>query len=200
MPFQRGMAVCQITSSLLGLDYFQSKYLEENMITQAVRIQQPISGMFQEKIYDIESSWNSDKWTWIKFTEDADYWCGEFRGEYRGIGYSASLGICVVLTSDYLYIIDNYTHQMIYFEQHPQYIDLISTPEGDIFITDDYSIEKFVDNSINNIEIVVMPLNADYIRFKGLDGNAIRITCYEFLRWGEELELWYDYKNNEWMN
>ena len=95
------------------------------MITEAVCIQQPLSGMYEEKIYDIESPWNSDKWTWILFTDDSDYWCGEFRGEYRGVAHS-------------------------------------------------------------------------YVRFKGIDGNIMRITCYEFLVWGEELEICYHYKINKW--
>ena len=51
-----------------------------------------------EKIYDIKSPWNSTDWTWIKFTEEDDIWCGEFRGKYRGVSCSTTLGIIVVLT------------------------------------------------------------------------------------------------------
>ena len=55
------------------------------MISRAEYIQQPYSGEYIEKIYDIKSPWNSTDWTWIKFTEEDDIWCGEFRGKYRGI-------------------------------------------------------------------------------------------------------------------
>jgi len=169
------------------------------MITEAICIEQPISGMFQERIYDIESPWNSDKWTWIKFTEEEDCWCGEFRGKYRGVACSESLGISLVLTSDYLYLLDNVTHEIIDSERQPQYIDLIATPEGEIFIATDYEIDRFVGDSLKNMERIVMPFEADSIRFKNIEGGIIRINCYEFLKWEEQLELSYDYKNNRWM-
>ena len=76
------------------------------MISRAEYIQQPYSGEYIEKIYDIKSPWNSTDWTWIKFTEEDDIWCGEFRGKYRGkyrgVSCSTTLGIIVVLTSDYM--------------------------------------------------------------------------------------------------
>lgn len=55
------------------------------MISRAEYIQQPYSGEYIEKIYDIKSPWNSTDWTWIKFTEEDAIWCGEFRGKYRGV-------------------------------------------------------------------------------------------------------------------
>ena len=69
------------------------------MICRAEYIQQPYSGEYIEKIYDIESPWNSSDWTWIKFTEEDVVWCGEFRGKYRGISFSEKLGIVVGLVS-----------------------------------------------------------------------------------------------------
>ncbi len=51
------------------------------MICKLTNIQQPISGEFEERIYEVESRWNSGEWTWIKFEEDdLSVWCGEFRG------------------------------------------------------------------------------------------------------------------------
>lgn len=43
-------------------------------------VSQPYSGEFHERIYDHQSPWNSQKWSWIKFTEE-DYseWIGQFR-------------------------------------------------------------------------------------------------------------------------
>ena len=63
------------------------------MISRAEYIQQPYSGEYIEKIYDIKSPWNSTDWTWIKFTEEDDIWCGEFRCKYRGVSCSTTLGI-----------------------------------------------------------------------------------------------------------
>ncbi len=78
------------------------------MISRVEYIQQPYSGEYIEKIYDIKSPWNSTDWTWIKFIEEDDIWCGEFRGKYRGVSCSTVLGIIVVLTSDYMYVLDIY--------------------------------------------------------------------------------------------
>ena len=35
------------------------------MIIEAKIINQPESGQYLEKIYDIQSPWNSQEWTWI---------------------------------------------------------------------------------------------------------------------------------------
>ena len=89
------------------------------MISRAEYIQQPYSGEYIEKIYDIKSPWNSTDWTWIKFTEEDDIWCGEFRGKYRGVSCSTTLGIIVVLTSDYMYVLDIYGGEIMeYYSQH----------------------------------------------------------------------------------
>jgi len=40
------------------------------MIHSAEWIEQPCSGQYVEKIYDIKSPWNSSKWTWIKFSDE----------------------------------------------------------------------------------------------------------------------------------
>jgi hypothetical protein len=73
------------------------------MIVEAEIINQPYSGQFKERIYDIPSRWNSQDWTWVKFT-DADFaeWCGEFRGFARGVVVSTKYNSVLVLTSDYL--------------------------------------------------------------------------------------------------
>ena len=42
------------------------------MICRAEHIEQPYSGEYIEKIYDITSAWNSGNWTWIKFFTEID--------------------------------------------------------------------------------------------------------------------------------
>ena len=39
------------------------------MIFSAESIEQPCSGIYTERIYDITNPWNSRDWTWIKFTD-----------------------------------------------------------------------------------------------------------------------------------
>lgn len=51
------------------------------MINQAQIINQPYSGEYDEKIYNLRSKCNSRDWTWVKFTnEDYTEWCGQFQG------------------------------------------------------------------------------------------------------------------------
>lgn len=59
------------------------------MIIEAEIIDQPYSGQYEERIYDISSPWNSQNWTWVKFLND-DFieWCGEFRGLPRNVAIS----------------------------------------------------------------------------------------------------------------
>lgn len=72
--------------------------LEDTMIIDAEIMGQP---------YDILSKWNSPKWTWVKFiNDDFSEWCGEFRGEPRGVALSKKYNQILILTSDYLYQLD----------------------------------------------------------------------------------------------
>lgn len=43
------------------------------MLFNAEQISQPYSGEYEEKIYDIESNWNSSDWIWIRFEEILPY-------------------------------------------------------------------------------------------------------------------------------
>lgn len=84
------------------------------MICDLSHIEQPYSGEYEEKIYDINSSWNSGDWSWILFEkEDGHCFCGEFRGKYRGAVLSEKLAVIIVLTSDYLFILDLGTAKLL---------------------------------------------------------------------------------------
>ncbi|PGY04904.1 hypothetical protein [Bacillus sp. AFS031507] len=114
------------------------------MITKAEIINQPFSGQYKERIYDItSSSWNSPNWTWVKFEdEDFNEWCGEFRGSPRDIAVSKKYKTVLVLTSDYLFQVDSDSGELTEYESQPQYQCLTVTPSGDFIIADYYSIEK----------------------------------------------------------
>ena len=91
-------------------------------------VSQPYSGEYEERIYDIESCWNSPEWTWIRFVEDTSIWCGEFRGKYIGATFSEMKGIIIVVTSDYIFIIDITTKEIIDSERNFEYCDVTCTP------------------------------------------------------------------------
>lgn len=40
------------------------------VITNAEIIDQPFSGQYKERIYDVTSPWNSQDWTWVKFEDE----------------------------------------------------------------------------------------------------------------------------------
>ncbi|HWI48064.1 MAG TPA: hypothetical protein VNU45_07580, partial [Rummeliibacillus sp.] len=107
---------------------------------------QPISGQFEEKIYDISNP-TTQEWTWVKF-EDENYheWYGQFRGLPKSIALSTKYNIVLVLTSDYLIELDCKNGEMTAFEsineEQKIYQDLTVTPDGDFIIPDYYTIEK----------------------------------------------------------
>ena len=170
------------------------------MICRAEYIQQPYSGEYIEKIYDIESPWNSSDWTWIKFTEEDVVWCGEFRGKYRGISFSEKLGIVVVLTSDYMYVLDINTTEIIDHYSQPEYLDITISPSEDILVTDGYGIEMFTNGKVKDMETITVPFHPDNLRFVEWRENVLKIQCYEFLVWGKEIELYLDFETREWLN
>ena len=169
------------------------------MISRAEYIQQPYSGEYIEKIYDIKSPWNSTDWTWIKFTEEDAIWCGEFRGKYRGVSCSTTLGIIVVLTSDYMYVLDIYGGEIMEYYSQPEYVDITVTPFGKILVTDGYGIEMIANTKISDMENIVLPVNADNLKFVEWRENILKISCFEFLTWGKEIELYLNFETMEWL-
>lgn len=169
------------------------------MILRAEYVQQPYSGEYIEKIYDIKNPWNSSDWTWIKFTEEDEVWCGEFRGGCRGLSYSAKYEIIVVLTSDYMYVLDIHTSEIKEYYSQPEYVDITTSPFGEILVTDGYGIEMFTNSKIKDMESIVTPINCDSLRFVEWRENILRMNCFEFLAWGKEVELYLDFETKEWL-
>lgn len=167
------------------------------MIEKAEIIYQPSSGEFNEKIYDIESAWNSQDWSWIKFMND-DYteWCGEFRGAPQKVAISKIYKIVLILTSDYLFQLNINSGDIIAYESQPEYLDLITTPNGSILLSCYYNIYK-VTKSIQNIEEIQSPIKMDMIKFKGWKGSKLEFTCNEFLNWDRHLLMQYNSDNDE---
>ncbi len=172
------------------------------MICSAEHIKQPLSGQYVEKIYDISSNWNSANWTWIRFEDENDEWCGNFRGEFRGVSISKKLGVVVVLTTDYMFILDINNAKLIEYDFHPDYTDLTTSPDGDVLITDGSGIERLVNGENEKLESVVIPyipVQTDNLRFVEWNGNTLKITCNEYLKYDNEIELYLDYKTMEWV-
>lgn len=173
------------------------------MICGAEHIEQPYSGEYVEKIYDIKNSFKSDNWTWIKFVDETGEWCGEFRGTYRGVSVSKKLGIVVVLTSDYMYVLDMETTNVIEHYStcvQPMYTEITNSPYGDIFISDGYGIEMFTNSKVAGLKTIDMPIRPDNLKFVEWNDNILKISCYEFLCWDEQIELYFDCDLMEWID
>ena len=172
------------------------------MIYSAEHIEQPRSGKYMEKIYDITSPWNSRYWTWIKFVDEEGEWCGEFRGEYRGVSVSRKLRIVVVLTTDYLFVLDIYTAETIEYDSQPEYVDITTSPNEDIFLTDGYSIERVIRGDAGKIKttaVKYIPVNPDNLKFEEWNNNILKISCCEFDKWENEVELYLDCETLKWI-
>lgn len=162
------------------------------MIKNVTVIDEPYSGEYEEIIYDFDDSYKSGDWSWIKFDEEDYSWCGEFRGKSRGAVLSNKLGIVVILTSDYMYILDIKTKELIEYEYQPLYIDVTCTPNDDILLNDGYHLKMFKDKKISNIISIELPLNVDNLQFIGYSNNMLEMKCEEFYNWNHDVFLEFD--------
>lgn len=167
------------------------------MIIDAKIISQPYSGEYTERIYDNESAWNSQSWTFIRFTNnDYSEWCGQFRGFPRQVAISTSNNIVLVLTSDYLYQLERETGNLTDLEDHPQYQNLTTAPNGDFILADYYNFKK-VSTNIKQKTSIESPVEMDMIEFKNWDNSKLEFTCDEFLNWDRHLTMTYDSETNK---
>ena len=159
------------------------------MIIKAEVMNQPQSGEYKERIYDISSPWNSQDWTWIKFTnDDLTEWCGNFRGFPRDVSVSKKYISVLVLTSDYLYRLDSLSKKLVEYESQPHYQNLTVTTLGDFILADYYNIE-IIKSTLEDKISVDSPIKMDTIKFHGWSNNKLAITCDEFLNWDNHVEL-----------
>jgi hypothetical protein len=164
------------------------------MIIEGDIINQPYSGDFDERIYDNENPWNSQGWTWIKFIkEDLTEWVGQFRGHPRQIATSNKLGQTIVLTSDYVFRLDNKTADVIEIESQPQYHSLTTAPDGTFVFADYYNIERFSD-ALKTMRKIETPIEMDMIKFMGWVEDKLLFTCDEFMNWDRHLTMELDSK------
>lgn len=167
------------------------------MIIEGQIINRPYSGEYEERIYDNNSPWNSQNWTYIKFTND-DYseWCGVFRGFPKDVSISLVKNIVLVLTSDYLYQLNAINGDLVDLEEQPQYRNLTATPFGDFILSDYYNVIRFI-NSIQHKETISSPIEMDDIKFTTWSGPILEFTCDEFCNWDRHLDMIYDSEKNK---
>jgi hypothetical protein len=167
------------------------------MIIEVEIISQPYSGEFIEKIYDNESAWNSQSWTFIKFVND-DYseWCGHFRGFPRQAAISFAHNLILVLTSDYLYMLNRDEGSLLELEERPSYHSLTVDPNGNFILADYYNFTRIA-TSIKNKEDIESSVQMDMIEFGNWVDDKLEFTCNEFMNWDRSLFMVYDSEANK---
>ena len=115
-------------------------------------IQQPLAGEYEEKIYDLESPFISQNWTWIKFTfDDFSEVVGQFRGNPLNTKFSEKRNEIIVLTTDAIFRLDATTLDNIEIQyNYDGYTDVEVSPQG-IFIFCDYYMLVKMDNSLSDM-------------------------------------------------
>ncbi|WP_193477855.1 hypothetical protein [Flavobacterium tibetense] len=167
------------------------------MIIEAELISQPYSGEYSERVYDNESVWNSQSWTYVKFTdEDCFEWCGQFRGSPKKVAISKPNNTILVLTSDYLFQIDLQTGNLTDLENQPLYKNLTVAPNGDFILADNSNFEK-ITTFIKVKEPIESPIEMDMIEFQKWNNTKLEFICEEFLNWERHLSMIYDSETNK---
>jgi len=163
----------------------------EKSIVKAEIINQPYSGEFKERIYDLESPWNSQSWTWIKFVDEYENeTVGQFRGFPKTVKVSNKLKEIIVLTSDYIYRLNSKKLNIIETEDRIEYQDVEVSPNGIFIFHNNYEIEK-MNSSLSEMTQIESPFKMDLIKFKKWNANKLEFECYEFIEWNkyESMEL-----------
>jgi len=149
------------------------------MIRQIEIIDQPYSGQFIERIFDIQNVWNSPQWTWVKFTEENESnWCGQFRGSPIAVGISNKLDFLYILTADHFYELNKLDGEIHNIFPQSNFINIVKTPH-DEFILYDYGNLYFLKEEVKECLKIESPFNMDFIEFKFWDNNKFVFTCYE---------------------
>jgi len=138
-------------------------------------IYQPVSGQYDEKIFDLTNTWKSSGWCWVKFTNDnGDEWVGVFRGTPIKVAVADAIMQVAVLTDDALYIIDSNERDLLFVEEQTDYRDLASSPSSNQFILASYYYIGTFDRYFN-FEVIETDLNIQLIKFKDYIKNNLKL-------------------------
>lgn len=129
----------------------------------------PISGEYEEIMFDLPGPWREQEWYYLKFTtKKGEEWVGGFRAKDKFDFLVAELeksGIVCVVSGGHGYIIDIENKQKIKDLDNNSIIDLISDQETNSFYISFLWGMMLVDEEFNEIDIKV-PIPFEEILFK----------------------------------
>ncbi|MUH35321.1 hypothetical protein D9O36_05670 [Zobellia amurskyensis] len=152
---------------------------------QAEIINQPYSGQYKERIYDVKSPWNGREWTWIMFTDELEVkTVGQFRGSPITVRVSEKKEEIVVLTSYHTYRL-NIKLDIIETADHPEFKGLEVSSCGTFIFHNSYEIE-IMENSLLEMTLLESPFKMDLIEFRGWDDEKLVFECNEFANYARK--------------
>ncbi len=134
-------------------------------------INQPTSGQFDEKSFDLDNSvWRSPHWCWVKFTTGSGQeWVGAFRGKSLKTSIANKISQVAVLTDYCICILDIDKREVIFSETQTQFRDIVSVPTEDRFLIADYYQVGTLDKDFK-FRVIQTDYDMDYITFKSYNG------------------------------
>ncbi len=102
----------------------------------------PLSGEYEEIIFDLPDEWKQESWNFVKFTKtDGTIWCGEFREKWDQnflIADLPNIGIACVVSGRHGYIIDIEKKEKIKDLDIEPIIDIYADMDSNTFYISSY--------------------------------------------------------------
>lgn len=150
-------------------------------------IYQPISGQFEEVVFDIDTDWKGQVWCWVKFTfNDGTEWVGSFRGTAEKIAIANKINQVAILTSTCIFFINAESRNLLFCEEQTDYIDLISVPTEDKFLAATYFQIGTIEQDFHFYPLKI-DFDLDYIRFIGYEGIVLIIEIEKMPEYKREI-------------
>jgi hypothetical protein len=142
----------------------------------------PISGEYEEIIFDLPEPWRGQSWNFVIFSLlDGTKWCGQFREKGRGSFCVAVLpekGIACIVSGGHGYIIDIIKKERIKDLETEPIIDIYADNETNTFYAASWWSLSLIDENLNEIN-VPLPIQCDGIYFKEVSGRFLQIEIEE---------------------
>jgi len=152
-------------------------------MTQTEKLQGiPLSGEYEEIIFDLPEPWRGQTWNYVKFTmTDGTVWCGEFR-EKQDNGFLLAelpdIGIACIVSGGHGYIVDINKKEKIKDLETEPIIDIYADKDSNTIYVSSYWDLHLIDNELNEVDLPI-PIGCDGIFFKGTDGRLLSLEIEE---------------------
>ncbi|MEY2963423.1 MAG: hypothetical protein RL754_684 [Bacteroidota bacterium] len=142
----------------------------------------PISGEYEEILFDLPGPWREEVWHYVKFTtKDGLEWVGGFREKDSHnflVAELESKGVVCVVSGGHGFLVDVEGKLKIKDLETDTIIDLTADPETESFYISRWWDLKMVDKEFKEIDIRI-PIDCDGIYFKEKKGRELNLEIEE---------------------